>query len=155
MCTNNRRKNYFGEIKVKTREHDGCHLWSRNYLLFRSTCVHPRFLMELVLLDRVYHCLSFFFWPLYCLFFFDVRFWLPLWYLQTFLTNNSSKCWYLGMTTDGCWPIPTISMMLFTSKSVGTWAWLRTDVDLALRLVWCYSLVSQLVLGHDYGRMLT
>jgi hypothetical protein len=30
--------------------------------------------------------LSLFFWPLCCLFFFDIRFWLPLWYLQTLLT---------------------------------------------------------------------
>jgi len=29
---------------------------------------------------------SFFFWPLCCLSFFDLHFWLPLWYLQTF--NN-------------------------------------------------------------------
>ena len=29
--------------------------------------------------------LSFFFWPLCCLFVCDVRFWLPLWYLQTLL----------------------------------------------------------------------
>ena len=34
------------------------------------------------------HCLSvctFFFWPLCCLFFSDIWFWLPLWYLQALL----------------------------------------------------------------------
>ena len=30
-------------------------------------------------------CLYFFFWPLFRLFFFDIGFWLPLWYLQTLL----------------------------------------------------------------------
>ena len=27
------------------------------------------------------------FWPLYCLFFFDLRLWLPRWYLQSFLNT--------------------------------------------------------------------
>ena len=31
--------------------------------------------------------LSFFFWPLFCLAFFVFGFWLPLWYLQCFLTT--------------------------------------------------------------------
>jgi hypothetical protein len=32
-------------------------------------------------------CLSFFFWQLYCLSFIDLRLWLLLWYLQTFLNT--------------------------------------------------------------------
>ena len=36
--------------------------------------------------------LYFFFWPLCCLFFFDIYwFWLPLWYLQTPLTTFKNK----------------------------------------------------------------
>ena len=31
------------------------------------------------------HCLPFFFWPLLCLFFFDIRILITLWYLQTLL----------------------------------------------------------------------
>ena len=57
-------------------------LVEQNCLPFRSTRVHPRFFgvrvtrsldLYVCFVDR---CLSFctFFWPLYCLFFFDIRF---------------------------------------------------------------------------------
>jgi len=36
--------------------------------------------------------LSFFFWPLHCLFFNLRVFWLPLWYLQTFITTHRLVC---------------------------------------------------------------
>ena len=61
-----------------------CHQWSRNCLPFRSTCVHPRFLVGFMLLDLQlymyvwYVCRSLFvllyvfFWSLCCLFF-DIR----------------------------------------------------------------------------------
>ena len=67
-------------------------------LPFRSTLVHPRFLWDSCYLIFSFICmlcrslfvlLYFFFWPLCCLFFFDLRFWLLLWYLQTLPWN-----WY-------------------------------------------------------------
>ena len=67
---------------------------------FRNIWVHPWFLVRFVLLTlmfslfctcicrSVFVCLSFFFWPLYCLSFFDLQLLIPfqIWYLQTFFT---------------------------------------------------------------------
>ena len=62
---------------------DGCHYWSRNCLSFRSTWVHPQFLewghvtQSLVLCvmfcRSLFVLLSFLFWPLCCLSFFDLQ----------------------------------------------------------------------------------
>ena len=35
-------------------------------------------------------CLSFFLWSLFCLFFFDIRILIKLWYLQTLLDNKNN-----------------------------------------------------------------
>jgi hypothetical protein len=60
----------------------GCHYWSGNCLHFWSTWVHPWFLVGFVLLIFSFMCmfcrslfvlLYFFFWPLCCLFFFDIQ----------------------------------------------------------------------------------
>jgi hypothetical protein len=69
---------------LQLEQHDGCHYWSRNYLLFQGTCVHPRFIVRFVLLDLKFYvscfverCLSFctfsFGHCVACLFFFDLR----------------------------------------------------------------------------------
>jgi hypothetical protein len=60
----------------------GCHQWRRNCLPFRRTWVHPRFLVVYLLLHislyiifcwSLFVLLYFFFWPLCCMFFFDIR----------------------------------------------------------------------------------
>jgi hypothetical protein len=53
------------------------------YSIFSSICMFCKSLFVL---------LFFFLWPLCCLFFFDIRLWLPLWYLQTLLTGINSVC---------------------------------------------------------------
>jgi hypothetical protein len=50
------------------------------YSIFSFMCMLCRLLFVL---------LSFFFWPLCCLFYFNVRILLDLWYHQTLLTTNS------------------------------------------------------------------
>ena len=69
-------------------------MWSRNCLPFWRTRVHRRLLMGFVLLDVLFsvlcfadRCFYFFWWPLYCcpLIY---GLWLPLRYLQNFLTRN-------------------------------------------------------------------
>jgi hypothetical protein len=75
----------------------------RGVMVFNTTLV-----LYVCFVDRY---LYFFFWPLCYLIFFDIRFWLPLWYLQTLLSNNISvicggQCYwwrkpqYLDKTTD-------------------------------------------------------
>jgi hypothetical protein len=64
------------------------------YCLTISTWVHPRFLVGFVLLDllcvmfcrSLFVLLSFFFWPLYCLFFFDL-----LILITPLVSSNSSN----------------------------------------------------------------
>jgi hypothetical protein len=46
---------------IRTNLHDECHYWSRNCSLFRSTWVHPRFLVGFVLFDLL--CESYQFFP--------------------------------------------------------------------------------------------
>ena len=50
--------------------------WGSCYSIFSFICMFCRSLFVL---------LYFFFWPLCCLFFFDIRFLIALWYLQTLL----------------------------------------------------------------------
>ena len=52
--------------------------WGSCYSIFSFICTFCRSLFVL---------LYFFFWPLCFLFFFDIRFWLPLWYLHTLLAR--------------------------------------------------------------------
>ena len=43
---------------------------------------------------QIYHCLSFclfLYWPMHCLSFSKLRFWLPIWYFQDFFTIQWSK----------------------------------------------------------------
>jgi hypothetical protein len=54
--------------------------WGSCYSIFSFICMFCRSFFVL---------LYFFFWPLCCLFFFDIRFWLPLWYLQTLLRMST------------------------------------------------------------------
>ena len=58
------------------------YMWDRNWLLFRSTWVHLRCFVRFVLFNLyfsvlcfIYHFvpLSFFTWPLHCLYFFNLR----------------------------------------------------------------------------------
>ena len=89
------------------------------YSIFSFICMCCRSLFDL---------LYFFFWPLCCLFFFDIWIMIPLWYLQTFCNikhhfyNNKlqlaqqfkrklSKCKKLPMTTDNGHKVIAISHM--------------------------------------------
>jgi len=83
-----------------TEKHDGCHMWNRKCLPFRSPectsvfCYWIRVARSLafcVMFCRpLFVLLSFFFCPLCCL-----SFWLPLWYLQkTFLIKHNDHCRY-------------------------------------------------------------
>ena len=56
--------------------------WGSCYSIFSSMCMFCRSFFFLV---------SFFFWSLCCMFFFDIRFWLHLLYLQTILVEDP---WY-------------------------------------------------------------
>ena len=53
--------------------------WGSCYSIFSFMCMHRRSLFVL---------LYFFFWPLCCLFFFDIRMLISLWFLQTLLMNE-------------------------------------------------------------------
>jgi hypothetical protein len=65
---------------------DGRHQWSRNCF---NRLDHIRLFVRFMLLDHKFcvvicgHCLSYFIWQLQCLPF-DLRFWLPIWFLQYF-----------------------------------------------------------------------
>ena len=48
-------------------------------------------------------CLSFFFWPLCCLFFFDIRILIKLWYLQTLLDNKNNIYIYMICISQIIW----------------------------------------------------
>ena len=57
-------------------------------LVFSGVRVTRSLVLYVCFVDRCLSFCTFFFWPLCCLFFFDIRFiWLPLWYLQTLLTS--------------------------------------------------------------------
>jgi len=79
--------------------HHWLYMWSRNYLPYRSSWVHPRFSAVRVARSLVFcvvfcmnRYLAFFsFRPLYLLSSDLSNFWLPLWYLQTVLA-----CTYTG-----------------------------------------------------------
>lgn len=61
---------------VNICDHNGCHLWCRNCSPFRSTRVHPGFLVGFLLLHILFSACPFFpflFWPLYWLYFFHLR----------------------------------------------------------------------------------
>ena len=67
---------------------------------YRSTWVHPRFLVGFVLLDLYFICmfcrslfvlLYFFFWSLCVCSSSIYGFWLPLWYLQTLIDQRSNQ----------------------------------------------------------------
>jgi hypothetical protein len=56
-------------------------------LLLKSAFERIFNVIQLILVCRsLFVLLSFFFWPLCCLSFFDLWFWLPLWFLQTLIT---------------------------------------------------------------------
>ena len=60
---------------------------------FRTTCVHPRFLVWVRVTRSLDRCLSFctfFFWPLCCPFFFDIWILITPLNLQTLLSLNTN-----------------------------------------------------------------
>ena len=65
---------------INIKLHDGCHQWSRKCLPFRSSPqvlngvrVTRSFVLCVCFVDRCLSFCPFLFWPLHCLFFFDVR----------------------------------------------------------------------------------
>ena len=78
--------------------------WCRNCWHVRITWVHPLFLVGFILIDLYFMCmlcrslfvlLCFFFWPLFCLLFFDIRILIP-----PLVSSNSSywcSIWVKGM----------------------------------------------------------
>ena len=61
----------------------------RSPLVFSGVPVGRSFVFCIIFWRLLFVPLSFFFWPLYYLSFFNIRHvWLPLWYLQTFLIDR-------------------------------------------------------------------
>ena len=54
--------------------------------VFSEVCVTRSLVLCVKFCRSLFVLLYFFFWPLCCLSFFDLRFWLPFWYLQTLLS---------------------------------------------------------------------
>jgi hypothetical protein len=88
-------------------------LVKQELLPFRSTWVYPpppvfrrvRVTRSLVkyFVVSLFVLLYFFFWSLCCLFFSDIRYWLPLWYLQTLLIlifHYLKRLLYIGIAKD-------------------------------------------------------
>jgi hypothetical protein len=80
---------------------------------FSGVRVTWSFVLCVCVVDR---CLSFFFWPLCCLFFYDIRFWLPLWYLQTLLYTLLNTSWYIVNKTYSVRNKHTLYFMCITSS---------------------------------------
>jgi hypothetical protein len=51
-----------------------CHMWIRNCFPFWSTWAHLQFIVGFVLPDLYLYFCPLFYWPLYCLSFFDLQF---------------------------------------------------------------------------------
>ena len=69
--------------------------------VYSELCIAWSLVFCAMLCRSLFVFLSFFFWLLCCLSFFDLRFWLPLWYLQTCFTV---KWWQLyGILWVGCY----------------------------------------------------
>ena len=65
--------------------------------VFSEVCVAQFLVFCVMFCISLFVLLSFFFWPLFCLFFFDLRILFTPWYLQTFLTLlNRFTAWYVS-----------------------------------------------------------
>jgi hypothetical protein len=108
--------------------------WNRNCLPFRSIWIHPQFLVGscysifsfiCIFCRSLFVLLYFFFWPLCCLFYFDIRI------LITPLVSSNSSCTHLRLLrlvlccmvhriwffmNDSCWRVVPHT----SSKSHGT-----------------------------------
>ena len=89
-------------------------------LVFSGVRVTRSLVLCLYFVDR---CLSFFFWPLCCLYFFDLRILITLWYLQTLLIQApifilNLVCHYIKLYTCNFFPVYT-SYNKITEHSVG------------------------------------
>ena len=135
-------------------------MWSRNCFPFRSTYVHPRNGVSVarssvlcpVLCRSLYVLLSFFFWPLYCLFFFDLRLRVYPSRIFKLLVYCVDHCYFVFLLFYFGHCIVCSSIFNFFLSCVNilcltkTYGWSRLLV-----CVWpmCYSIVSLAWCSHD------